>query len=102
PEDAVEEFKVTNAGSKAEFGLATGGVVQTVTKSGTNQIHGSAFEYFRKKALNTKGVFETAKPDYRRDQFGGSIGGPILLDKMHYFAAFERTKTEEFYTVRTG
>jgi hypothetical protein len=102
PEDAVEEFKVTNAGSKAEFGLATGGVVQTVTKSGTNQIHGSAFEYFRNKSLNTKGIFEAAKPDYRRDQFGGSIGGPIMLDKMHYFAAYERTKTEEFYTVRTG
>ncbi len=78
PEDAVQEFKVTNAGYKAEFGLATGGVVQVVTKSGTNNLRGTAFEYFRNKALNARGVFEAVKPDYRRDQFGGSVGGPIL------------------------
>jgi hypothetical protein len=102
PEDAVEEFKVTNAGTKAEFGLATGGVVQVVTKSGSNDLHGTAFEYFRNKALNAKGVFEAAKPEYRRDQFGGSVGGPILRDRLHFFGAFERTDTSEFYTVRTG
>jgi Carboxypeptidase regulatory-like domain len=101
PEDAVEEFKVTNAGYKAEFGLATGGVVQVVTKSGSNNLRGTAFEYFRNKALNARGPFEAAKPAYRRDQFGGSIGGPIRRDRVHYFAAFERTDTEEFYTVRT-
>ena len=102
PEDAVEEFKVTNAGYKAEFGLATGGVVETVTKSGGNAFRGTAFEYFRNKALNSRGVFETVKPDYRRDQFGGSVGGPIVRDKVHFFGTFERTDTEEFYTVRTG
>src|SRR5262245_14017402 len=102
PEDAVEEFKVTNAGHKAEFGLATGGIVQVVTKSGSNTLRGTAFEYFRNKALNSKGVFETTKPDYRRDQFGGSAGGPIVRDKVHFFGTFERTDTEEFYTVRTG
>src|SRR5262245_58208204 len=102
PEDAVEEFKVTNAGSKAEFGLATGGVVQVVTKSGTNQLRGTAFEYFRNRQLNARGVFEREKPDYRRDQFGGSAGGPILRDRVHFFGAFERTDTEEFYTVNTG
>jgi hypothetical protein len=102
PEDAVQEFKVTNAGYKAEFGLATGGVVQVVTKSGTNNIHGTAFEYFRNKTLNARGVFETVKPDYSRHQFGGSVGGPIARDRVHYFASFERTDVEEFYTVRTG
>jgi hypothetical protein len=102
PEDAVEEFKVTNAGYKAEFGLATGGVVQVVTKSGTNDLRGTAFEYFRDKSLNAKGVFETVKPDYRRHQFGGSAGGPIVRNRIHYFGAFERTDTTEFYTVRTG
>jgi dipeptidyl aminopeptidase/acylaminoacyl peptidase len=55
PEDAVEEFRITNASYKAEFGLATGGVVQVVTKSGTNQLRGTAFEYFRDKPLNAKG-----------------------------------------------
>jgi hypothetical protein len=76
PEDAVQEFKVTNAGYKAEFGLATGGVVQVVTKSGSNALHGTAFEYFRSKALNARGVFETVKPDYRRHQLGGERWGP--------------------------
>lgn len=102
PEDAVEEFKVTNASYKAEFGLATGGIVQVVTKSGTNDLRGTAFEYFRDKGLNARGVFETAKPAYRRHQFGGSAGGPVVRDRLHYFGAIERTDTEEFYTVRTG
>jgi outer membrane receptor protein involved in Fe transport len=102
PEDAVEEFKVSNVQYKAEFGLATGGIVQVVTKSGTNTLHGTAFEYFRDKSLNALGVFETEKPAYRRNQFGGSVGGPLVLNRIHYFAAAERTKVDEFYTVFTG
>lgn len=102
PEDAVEEFRVSNVQYKAEFGLATGGIVQVVTKSGTNAIRGTAFEYFRDKALNAQGVFEEEKPDYRRHQFGGSLGGPIVRDRFHYFGAVERTKIDEFYTVETG
>lgn len=102
PEDAVEEFKVSNSQYKAEFGLATGGVVQVVTKSGTNSFHGDAFEYFRDKSLNALGVFETTKPAYRRNQFGGAFGGPIVHDKFHFFASAERTKTDQFYTVNTG
>ena len=102
PQDAVEEFKVSNMQYPAEFGLATGGIVQVVTKSGTNAFRGSAFEYFRDKALNAKGVFETEKPEYRRHQFGVSAGGPILKDRMHFFGAVERTQVDEFYTVNTG
>lgn len=102
PEDAVEEFKVTNASYKAEFGLATGGVVQVVTKSGTNRFRGTGFEYFRDKGLNAKGIFETRKPEYRRHQFGGSAGGPLVASRLHLFGAVERTDTEEFYTVSTG
>jgi hypothetical protein len=102
PEDAVEEFKVSNVQYKAEFGLATGGIVQVVTKSGTNALHGTAFEYFRDRALNALGVFEAEKPAYRRHQFGGSLGGPIIRDRFHYFGAVERTRVEEFYTVETG
>jgi hypothetical protein len=102
PEDAVMEFKVSNAQFDAEFGLATAGLVQVVTKSGTNDYHGTGFWYFRDKALNAKGVFEDEKPEYRRDQFGGSIGGPIVQDRMHFFFAAERTDVREFYTVNTG
>jgi len=102
PEDAVEEFRVSNVQYKAEFGLATGGIVQVVTKSGTNTVRGTAFEYFRDKALNARNVFETEKPEFRRHQFGGSVGGPILRDRMHFFGAVERTDVQEFFTVNTG
>jgi hypothetical protein len=102
PEDAVEEFRVSNVQYKAEFGLATGGIVQVVTKSGTNTFRGTAFEYFRDKSLNARNVFETEKPEFRRHQFGGSVGGPILRDRMHFFGAAERTDVQEFYTVSTG
>lgn len=102
PQDAVQEFKVSNQQYPAEFGLATGGVVQVVTKSGTNAFTGSAFEYFRDKALNAKGLFETEKPEFRRHQFGVSTGGPIIRDRMHFFGAVERTQVDEFYTVNTG
>ncbi|MFQ5791774.1 MAG: carboxypeptidase regulatory-like domain-containing protein, partial [Acidobacteriota bacterium] len=102
PEDAVEEFKVSNAQFDAEYGLATAGLVQIVTKSGTNTFHGTGFEYFRDKSLNALGVFESEKPEFRRDQFGGSIGGPVVQDKMHFFSAVERTQVNKFYTVFTG
>lgn len=102
PQDAVEEFKVSNVQYKAEFGLATGGIVQVVTKSGTNILHGNLFEYFRDKSLNARGVFEDEKPEFERHQFGGSIGGAVLPDRMHYFGAAERTQVDEFYTVNTG
>ena len=76
--------------------------MQVVTKSGTNDFSGNLFEYFRDKSLNAKGVFETEKPEYQRHQFGGSLGGPILRDKAHFFGAAERTQVDEFYTVSTG
>ena len=102
PEDAVEQFKVSNAQFKPEFGMATAGVIQVVTKSGTNSPHGTAYYYFRDKALNAKGVFEEEKPEFQRKQYGGSIGGPIVKDKMHVFFAIERTNIDQFYTVFTG
>jgi outer membrane receptor protein involved in Fe transport len=102
PEDAVQEFKVSSAQYNAEFGLATGGVLQVATKSGTNSVHGTAFEYFRDKTLNARGVFEAQKPAFRRNQFGGSVGGPIVQNRMHFFATAERTRTDQFYTVTTG
>ena len=102
PQEAVEQFKVTNSSFKAEFGLATGGVVQTVTKSGTNLFRGTFFEYYRDKSLNSKGVFEKVKPEYQRNQFGGSGGGPIVKDQVHFFGSLERTNVDEFYTVNTG
>ena len=102
PQSAVREFKVNTTQFRAESGLATGGLVTVVTKSGTNDPHGDAFEYFRDRSLNAKNVFETTKPDFRRNQYGLSFGGPIQRDRMHFYAAVERTRTDEFFTVTTG
>jgi outer membrane receptor protein involved in Fe transport len=106
PQDAVQEFKVINTQAKAEYGLATAGVITVVTKSGTNEYHGNVFEYYRGKALNQNNHFNRElgldKPDFFRHQFGGSIGGPIIKDKSHFFVAFERTDQETGFTVNTG
>ena len=80
--DAIQEFKVSTSTYKAEYGLATGGVLNVVTKSGTNDLHASAFLFFRDKSLTAKEYFQTSRPDYRRYQDGGTIGGPIVKDKL--------------------
>jgi hypothetical protein len=102
PLDAVEEFKVANVQPDAEFGLATGGTLHVVTRSGTNVHRGGVFEYLRDEALNAQGVFQEEKPDFGRHQFGGSIGGPIVRGRLHFFAAAEWTSVSESYTVSTG
>ena len=102
PQDSIREFKVNTMQYKAEYGLATGGLVTVVSRSGANASHGNLFEYFRDKALNTQNHFEKTKPDYRRNQFGASLGGPIRKDRTHFFAAIERTQEDNFFTVNTG
>lgn len=100
--DSIREFKVQQSTYKAEFGLATGGVLNVVTKSGTNIFSGSAFNFFRDQALTAKTVFEARRPDFRRWQYGGTFGGPIKKDKTHVFGAVERTDENQFLTVNTG
>src|SRR5262249_15792137 len=97
--DAIQEFKVSTSTYKAEYGLATGGVVSVVTKSGTNQLHGSGLLFFRDASITAIEAFQTTKPDYRRYQYGGTIGGPIVKDKTHYFAACAGTDENQFFTV---
>ena len=109
PEAAVREFKVNISQSSAEFN-AIGGVVQVATKSGTNRISGEAFEYFRDKSLNALDKLEkdlhdltgAPKPEYRRHSVGVAIGGPIIRDRLHFFAAIERSKESTQRTVNTG
>ncbi len=87
--DAVKEFQVIASGANAEFGRTAGGVVNVITKSGTNNIHGSAFEYFRTEALTAATSDGKPLDNFRRNQFGGSFGGPIRKDKLFFFAAAE-------------
>jgi len=87
--DAVREFQVVASGANAEFGRTAGGVVNVITKSGTNEVHGSLFEYQRLKALTSATSDGKPLEGFHREQFGGSIGGPIKKDKLFFFAAGE-------------
>ena len=88
--DTVQEFSVQTHGYNAEFGRAAGGIMSAVTKSGTNQIHGSVFEFHRNAALDSRNFFdETDLPDFKRNQFGATFGGPLLRNKLFYFGSFE-------------
>src|SRR5713226_216632 len=90
--EAVLEFQVLTNSYSAEFGRSAGGVINAVTRSGSNQIHGSAFEFLRNSHLDAKNFFDPATkpiPPFKRNQFGGVLGGPIRRDKTFFFGAFE-------------
>ncbi|HEY7289432.1 MAG TPA: TonB-dependent receptor [Vicinamibacterales bacterium] len=105
PLEAVQEFNLITSRYKAEYGRSNGGVLNVVTKSGTNFWSGSFFELFRDTNLNSETKTEelsgTGKNPYRRNQFGGSFGGPILKDKAHFFVAVERTNQNTYQVVNT-
>ena len=105
-EDAIQEYKVTTGRYSAEFGRSTGGVVSVVTKSGTNDVHGSAFLFARDDALNSETFFEKeqgiGKQPFQQQQTGGTLGGPIKKDFAHYFVAYEFNRRQDYATVDTG
>ena len=86
--DAVQEFRVTTNNYSAEFGRYSGGIVNLVTKSGTNSFHGSAFEFLRNDKLNATPWNVPSKPALHRNQFGGTIGGPIVKDRAFFFFSY--------------
>jgi hypothetical protein len=88
--DAIGEFQVVASGASAEFGRTAGGVVNVVTKSGTNNVHGSLFHYQRLQSLTSNTSDGKPLQDFHREQFGGTIGGPIKKDKQFFFFAFEQ------------
>jgi hypothetical protein len=87
----VQEFRVDSSNFPAEFGTGTGGQISVVTKSGGNAFHGSVFEYIRRDSLDARNFFDGAdKSKLKLDQFGGSIGGPIIKNKLFFFASYEQ------------
>src|SRR5206468_1528049 len=103
--DAVQEFQVTTSNYSAEYGRAAGGVVNAVTKSGTNQLRGSGFYFIRDNKWGATNPFQTQmqlvggvpttvqlKPKDRRQQFGGTIGGPIRRDRAFFFFSYDQQK----------
>src|SRR5579863_7234892 len=93
--DANEEFRVISNTFDAEYGRNSGAVVNVVTKSGTNQWHGNLYEYFRNKDLNAQGFFNTVKPQFNQNQFGGTFGGPIRKDRTFFFVSYEGRRIRE-------
>ena len=87
--EAVKEFQVVASGANAEFGRTGGGVVNVITKSGTNSFHGSLFEYQRLEALTGETSDGQSLTNFHREQFGGSVGGAIIKDKLFFFGAGE-------------
>ena len=94
--EAVKEFQVINEGGSAEFGRSAGGFVNMVTKSGTNETHGSLFYFFRGGGLISENFDGTKDRDFRQHQFGGSIGGPIIKDKAFFFFSYDQNEENRF------
>src|SRR5687767_2600668 len=94
PVEAVQEFQLLTSQFDAEYGLASGGIVNSVSKQGTNQYHGSAFLFYQDQKLAANEFFAARegleKADSKQQQWGGTFGGPIIRDKAHYFASLER------------
>lgn len=87
--DAVEEFKVQSGTMSAEFGFTGGGVINMVTKSGTNEIHGTAYEFFRNEKLDARNTFSPTKAPFRYNQYGAALGGPAIKNRTFYFGNWE-------------
>ena len=103
--EIVEEFKVQTNGFSAEYGSNGGSVINIISKSGTNQIHGAGYWFGQRPAMNANDFFANRngneKPDYARDQFGGTVGGPIVKNKFFYFFNYDRTRYQSPYALST-
>ncbi|MBV8809970.1 MAG: TonB-dependent receptor [Acidobacteriaceae bacterium] len=93
--DALEEFSVQTNSFSAEYGRGSGAIVNAVTRSGTNQFHGSAFDFIRNGDLNARNFFASQVDQLKRNQFGGSLGGPIIKDKLFFFGAYQGTQSRD-------
>jgi hypothetical protein len=97
--ESIQEFQVLQHRWTAESGRSVGGVVNVISKSGTNDFHGSAFLNFRNQSLRASDFFEKqaagSKPDYNRQEFGGSFGGPFIKDKFFFFGAYEQFRERQ-------
>ncbi|HEY3827350.1 MAG TPA: TonB-dependent receptor [Bryobacteraceae bacterium] len=93
--DSIAEFRVLTNNFDAEFGNYSGGIVNVITKSGANQIHGSAFEFLRNTDLDARNFFSPERSFYRQNQFGGTAGGPIRKNKIFYFGDYQGTRSNQ-------
>lgn len=93
--DSISEFRVLTNNFDAEYGNYSGGIVNVVTKSGTDQLHGEAFEFLRNTDLDSRNYFSPDRETYQQNQFGGTFGGPLRKDKLFFFGDYQGTRTIE-------
>ncbi len=102
-QDTVQEFRVDTENLSAEYGSTVGALTTVVTKSGTNQVHGDAYEYVRNDTLDARNFFESPnRAPFKMNEFGGTIGGPIKKNKLFFFASFEGERTRAPVSVLTS
>lgn len=90
--ESVAEFRLLTNGFSAEYGKFTDAVMNTVTKSGANSLHGDLFEFYRNQGMDASTWFNPSKAELKRHQFGGVMGGPIIKDKLFFFTDFQQTR----------
>jgi hypothetical protein len=90
--DAIAEFRIVTSNFDAEYGEFSGGQINVITKSGSNTLHGNAFEFFRNTDLDARNYFSPTRGAFRQNQFGGTLGGPIRRDKIFFFADYQGTR----------
>ncbi|HXZ33488.1 MAG TPA: carboxypeptidase-like regulatory domain-containing protein [Terriglobales bacterium] len=93
--DSVEEFRVITNAFDAEYGRNSGSVVNVITKSGANNFHGDIYEYFRNTVLDAQGYFNTIRPQWNQNQYGGTFGGPIKKDRTFFFTSYEGRRVRQ-------
>ena len=92
PPDALEEFSIQTNSYSAEFGRNAGALMNAVTRSGTNKLHGALFEFLRNEKLNARNFFANTVPPFKRNQYGGTVGGPVIKDKTFFFFSYQGTR----------
>ena len=98
PPDALQEFKIETGNYDAEFGRATGAIVNATTKSGTNAFHGSAYEFLRNQMFDAMNYYDTTLPPYHQNQFGATFGGRLIKDKLLFFVDYQALRISEAVT----
>jgi hypothetical protein len=93
--DAIEEFKVQTNAYSAEFGRGNGAILNAVIKSGTNDFHGDGYEFFRNNGLDGRNAFDTSRQGYHQNQFGATLGGPIIKDRTFFFVDYEGLRIQQ-------
>jgi hypothetical protein len=100
--DSIEEFRLLTNSFNAEYGRFSGAIVNVLTKSGTNEIHGSVYEFLRNEKLDARSFFDPVRGDFKRNQFGGTIGTPIVKNKLFFFGDYQGTREVRGVSQRTN